>query len=261
MAEKKTTKPAKRNPAAEYNRPFVVQKAVLGSHVAQEAFRRTFTSMEETLYSLGVVLRVVGNAQDAEAVEALVDEKFDAMAKEINEEKARLDKMLKDNDIQDKVEFTSPSSVEAHISSPRAGRYMSLIREIDKLVAKMTALWLYGVLQDQQYTKGNFRWIGRFRTLSVEVRNINHRAMRAANQKRSQAQAEAAKKEKEKQARKDAKADEAKAAEAEEAPVVTAEAVEAPVVAPETVEVEKGGKKAKSKKEEVEVVAEEAIAV
>lgn len=170
-------------PQLDYNRGFVTQALKLGSHPAQTIFEKTFKETNMALFSLGVVLRSIATDEQAAATQKVVDGFLKAAADEIAAEKARLDKLLEENGIQEKVEFTAPKEVTAEISSPRSSRYLMLIRDIDKLVSKMTALWLCGVLADAQYNKGNHQWISRMRNLSVQLRNVDRRAKSSAGRK------------------------------------------------------------------------------
>lgn len=194
----------------DYNRGFLAQKTVLGSQPAQAIFKRTFEDTSVALYSIGVVLRSIASAQEVEEVQQVVDGHLQKMAEEIAAEHARLDKLMEENGIQERVQFTDPQNLTVPISSPRAARYLTLIKEIDKVVAKLTALWLCGVLADNQYNKGNYQWISRMRTLSVQIRSIDRRARNAARRRRAE----------EAKAAQEAKAEEQKAEEpkAEDAP-------------------------------------------
>lgn len=175
--------PRTARPQLDYNRGFVAQTLKLGSHPAQTIFEKTFKETNMALFSLGVVLRSIATDEQAAATQKVVDGFLKSAADEIAAEKARLDQLLEENGIQEKVEFTAPKEVTAEISSPRSSRYLMLIRDIDKLVSKMTALWLCGVLADAQYNKGNHQWISRMRSLSVQLRNVDRRAKSSAGRK------------------------------------------------------------------------------
>jgi hypothetical protein len=73
-------------------------------------------------------------------------------------------------------------------------------------------LWLTGLITDSEYNKQCYRWIGRFRRLSIKLRNMNRSAVRRANQQRSQAVSDARKKAAEKEKRKSSSDTETKAA-------------------------------------------------
>ncbi|AJF08150.1 AcaB family transcriptional regulator [Geoalkalibacter subterraneus] len=180
------------------SRPFFSRKITLGSHQAQQVYKRGFEVTSDAFSEIGIVLRIVGTEEEAKAVEKVVDDMLDKVSTELKQEKERMQKLLDENGIVGDPQFTDPLSTEAQIFNPRAGRYLSLISEVDSVIRSMTLLWLSGVLTDGQYTNGAFHLQRRLLKISATIRNIARRARFAAYRKRNQAQNQRAK-DKEKQ--------------------------------------------------------------
>jgi hypothetical protein len=72
------------------SRPFITQKAVLNSLHAQQIFERGYDMCANGLFSLTVVLRFIGTEEQAQAVEAMVDDLLNKTLDEIRQEIARM---------------------------------------------------------------------------------------------------------------------------------------------------------------------------
>jgi hypothetical protein len=127
--------------------PYFTQNIKLNSLHAQQVFDRGFDLCSDAIFTLSVVLRVVGTDQQAREVEGVVDERINKTFEDIRSESARLDKLAEANGIEFRgVEYSKPKEMDVKITSPRAVRYMGLIREFDGMVAKLDILWLSGVI-------------------------------------------------------------------------------------------------------------------
>ena len=164
--------------------PYFTQKIKLHSFHAQQAFDRGFELCANAIFSLSVVLRIIGTDEQAHEVEGLVDERLNKMFEDMRNEASRLDKMAEANGIEFKgIDYSHPKEVEAKITSPRAVRYVGLIREFDGLIAKLDTLWLSGVIADSAYSRSIYEWKRRLLRLAGGIRSIAGRAMIAARRK------------------------------------------------------------------------------
>lgn len=164
--------------------PYFTQKVKLHSLHAQQVFDRGFELCASSIFSLSVVLRIIGTDQQAREVEGIVDERLNKAFEDIRGEVARLEKLAEANGIEFQgIEYSRPKDVEAKITSPRAVRYLGLIREFDGMVAKFDTLWLSGVIPDGNYSRSIYEWKRRLLRLAGGIRSIAGRAMIAARKK------------------------------------------------------------------------------
>jgi hypothetical protein len=194
MATKDAVAPAgsKKAPAQDVikSNPYFTQKIRLNSFHAQQVFDRGFELCANAIFSLSVVLRIIGTDEQAREVEGIVDERLNKMFEDMRGEVARLEKLAEANGIEFKgIEYSRPKEVEAKITSPRAVRYVGLIREFDGLVAKLDALWLSGVIPDGNYSRSIYEWKRRLLRLAGAIRSIAGRAMIAARRTEKQGEA------------------------------------------------------------------------
>lgn len=164
--------------------PFFVQKVKLHSLHAQQVFDRGFEFCAGAIFTLSVVLRVIGTDQQAREVETVVDDRINKTYEDLRSEVSRLEKLAEANGIEfGEVGYSKPKDVEAKITSPRSARYLGLIREFDAMVAKFDILWLSGVLPDSNYSRSIYEWKRRLLRLAGQIRSITGRAMGAARRK------------------------------------------------------------------------------
>jgi hypothetical protein len=167
----------------DHSRPFLTQKAMLNSLHAQQVFDRGYEMCANALFSLSVVLRFIGSEAQAQEVDTLVDALIDQTLEDLRQESLRIREVVESNGIETAIGYTSAKTVDAQITSPRAIRYLAIIREFDSMLAQMDALWLSSVVTDSQYARGVYEWKRRILRLAGQIRQIASRAVLAARRK------------------------------------------------------------------------------
>ena len=165
------------------SRPFLTQKALLNSLHAQQIFDRGYQTCANALFSLSVVLRFIGTEAQAEEVDEMVDSVIDQSLEDIRKESLRLKELADSNGIETTIGYTSAKTVDVQITSPRAIRYLAIIREFDGMIAHLDALWLSCVVTDSQYARGVYEWKRRILRLAGQIRQMATRAVLAARRK------------------------------------------------------------------------------
>lgn len=165
------------------SRPFLTQAAILNSLHAQQIFDRGYETCANALFSLSVVLRFIGTEEQAQEVDAMVDKLINQTLEDIKKEVRRLQEIAESNGIDTTISYTSAKSINVQITSPRAIKYLAIIREFDGMMANMDALWLSSVLNDTQYARGVYEWKRRILRLAGQLRQIATRAVLAARRK------------------------------------------------------------------------------
>jgi len=167
--------------------PYFTQKVKLHSFHAQQVFDRGFELCASSIFYLSVVLRIIGTDEQTREIEGIVDERLNKAFEDIRSEVARLEKLAEVNGIEfTGIEYTSPGEVEAKITSPRAVRYLGIIREFDNMVAKLDTLWLSGIVPDGSYSMSIYNWKRRLLRLAGYFRSITRQASIAARKKKAQ---------------------------------------------------------------------------
>ena len=178
MANKSTATVAT---SQQLSRPYFTHKVSLNSLHAQQVFERGFEICSHGIYSLSIVLRVIGSDERAREVEAIVDDRIGKMFDSIRLESERLGQLADSSGIDfSGIAYSNPKSFEAKITSPRAVRYIALIREFDLLVSRFDVLWLSGSIPDGSYSRNLYEGKRRLLRLAGEMRNLAGRAIAAA---------------------------------------------------------------------------------
>lgn len=155
------------------SRPYFVQKIPLQSYHAQQVFKRGFDVYTRSVYSISVVLRAVTDEENVRKMEGIIDEKLNSANEDIRRGITQLEKIAEDNGITPgKVDYSSPSIIEAKISSHRSARYISIIREFDNLIASLDALWLSGITPDHDYSQKIYEWKRRILRIATHANSI-----------------------------------------------------------------------------------------
>ena len=169
------------------SRPYFTQKVKLQSLHAQQVFDRGFEFCANAIFSLSVVLRIIGADSQAREVEGIVDERLNKAFADIRGESARLEKLAEADGIEFKgIEYSHPKEIEAKISSPRVVQYLGIIREFDGLVARLDTLWLSGAIPDGHYSRNLYEWKRRLLRLAGGIRSIARQSMIAARKQEAQ---------------------------------------------------------------------------
>ncbi len=164
----------------DHSRPFLTQQVVLNSLHEQQVFDRDYEMCTNALFSLSVVLRFIGSEAQAQEVDALVDALIDQTPEDLRRESLRIREVVESNGIETAVGYTSAKTVDAQITSPRAIRYLAIIREFDSMLAQTDALSLSSAVTDSQYARGVYEWKPRILRLAGQIRQIASRAVLAA---------------------------------------------------------------------------------
>ena len=167
------------------SRPFITQKALLNSLHAQQIFERGYDMCANGLFSLTVVLRFIGTEEQAQAVEAMVDDLLNKTLEEIRQEIKRMQDMSEANGCEMMIGYTNARTVEIQITSPRSIRFLAIIREFDQLITAMDTLWLACLIDDTHYAIEAYQWKRRILRVAGQIRTLATRAILAARKKES----------------------------------------------------------------------------
>lgn len=177
MAE--LTQPEKTNRPA-ISRPVFERTIQINSEQAIRVIRKSYGRLIRSLYAIDVTLRIVGKEQAIDDLEALVSTMISECAVQLQQEKARLDKLCADNGIAETPRYTHPTDFKARITSPQIAQFVELIKLLDQLMIAMDTLWLCQILTSKQCSTARYQWQQRLHKLSRRIVTIEQRAHQAA---------------------------------------------------------------------------------
>ncbi|CAI8769178.1 hypothetical protein [Methylocaldum szegediense] len=165
------------------SRPVVDRTIKIQSEQALRVVRRVFRPLVRSLYAIDVILRIIGEEAGIDAVEEAVSKMFSDCARDLEREKARMEKLCTDNGVTEKPRYTHPMDFTAHIVLPQVAQFVALIQMLDELMITLDALWLTGVLNNKQCGQAHYQWQQRLLRLGRRIITIERRAHRAAYEK------------------------------------------------------------------------------
>ncbi|MDO9105833.1 MAG: hypothetical protein Q7U57_12840 [Methylovulum sp.] len=172
-APEKTTRPA-------ISRPVFERSIKIHSEQAIRVIRRSYGRLIRSLYAIDVILRIVGQEQAIDDIEAVVSKMIGDCALQLQQEKARLDKLCADNGIAESPKYTNPTDFKARITSPQIAQFIELIKLLDQLMIAMDTLWLCQILTSKQCSTSRYQWQQRLHRLARRIVTIEQRAHQAA---------------------------------------------------------------------------------
>ena len=162
------------------SRPVFERHFTIHSEQAIRVLRRSYNRLIRSLYAIDVTLRIVGLEQAIDDIEGIVSKMISDCAEQLQQEKARLDKLCVDNGIAESPRYTHPSEFKARITSPQVAQFVALICLLDQLMIVMDTLWLCQILTSKQCSVARYQWQQRLHRLSRRIVTMEQRAHQAA---------------------------------------------------------------------------------
>ena len=169
----KTVRPA-------ISRPVFERSIKIQSEQAIRVIRHSYGRLIRSLYAIDVILRIVGQEQAIDDIEGIVSTMIGDCALQLQQEKARLDKLCADNGIAESPRYTHPTDFKARITSPQIAQFVELIRLLDQLMIAMDTLWLCQILTNKQCSVARYQWQQRVHRLARRIVSIEQRAHQAS---------------------------------------------------------------------------------
>ena len=162
------------------SRPVFERTIKINSEQAIRVIRRSYDRLIKSLYAIDVILRIVGDEQAIDKVESAVSTMIGECAQQLQQEKARLDKIATDNGINETPIYTNPTEFKAQIASPQIAQFLELIKLLDQLMMVMDTLWLCQILNNKTCSEAHYHWQQRLLRLASRIVTIEQLAHRAA---------------------------------------------------------------------------------
>lgn len=181
----------RRRKTEEFSDPFLIQEVKINSSPAQTAFADGFERCDTALRGLSVVLpAVLKNEKEIKTVNDAVDHLLTSALNEIRGEQSRLQKIAEDNGIDGgQLNYTNIAKYQAKITCNKSGLYLQLVRELDKLIELVHALWLLGLIFNDARSALERQWRRKVLSVAAGVETIANRAFTAAQKLKQEQEA------------------------------------------------------------------------
>lgn len=177
---------------SRFSRPVFEETITIHSSHAQRILDRGYYRVAAALYAIDVVLRIIGDHDEMDAVEGLVDAQIQTFATAMEDENKRLLVLRDQSGITRTVKYTRPITLRIQISSPQMAQYTLLIQELDRLMMAIDSLWMNAVLTSKQKATAGYAWRVALLRIGREIMALERRARDAAARQGRSADLEAA---------------------------------------------------------------------
>jgi hypothetical protein len=178
MATPVSTPSARR--ASRYSRPFIPDTAAVQSQHAQRGLERGRCPGAAALYAIDAVLRIIGDDDEMDQVDGIVDAMIQAFAQKLEAEIARLEAQRKQHGITQSVGYTLPRTLTVKVSSPQLALYTALVRLLDRLMTEIDGLWLNRVIGNKERKIAVYAWRSELLDIGRMIVQLERRAREAA---------------------------------------------------------------------------------
>lgn len=176
------------------SRPLFYKTLLVNSFYVQQVMDRSFDRTSKALFSLDVILRIIGDEKEVDEVEGIIQGHMDNVEADLARFSAQMEALLnqegyKKEDIPD---YSSPVKYELEITSPKVGRFIRLAEQLDSLLGLVDFLWLTGIISSKQRTDGSNEWRRRLTNLAGRIIGMEKRARISAHRNGKQKEVEEA---------------------------------------------------------------------
>jgi hypothetical protein len=188
--EHQPTKKERNN--ADLSRPVFKRVLKVNSLQAQRVVERSFQRVSDSLFSIDVILRIIGEQDEIDQVESIIQEHIEKVSVDLDTATNQLQKLMEDNGIEGAPEYTSPNKYDIEINSPQVAQFAHLVRKLDNLMLLVDTLWLNSILTSKQRKDATYQWQQRLIKLAGRIIGIEKRARISAHSKGKKDEVEAA---------------------------------------------------------------------
>ena len=165
------------------SRPVFRQNLNVNSLQAQRVMERSFDRVSNALFSLDVILRIIGDQKEIDQVEEIIHGHIDKVSEDMTKAMDQLQKVMTDNGIEAVPGYSAPVNYPIEITSPQVAQFAHLIRNLDKLMSLVDTLWLNSILSSQQRSDATYEWQQRLIKLAGRIIGMEKRARISAHTK------------------------------------------------------------------------------
>lgn len=164
-----------------YTRPRFNRILRVQSLQAQRVIDRSLDRVSHSLFSLDVILQIIGERDQVDEVETIITDHMEAAEEQLDNTLAQLQVLMKDNNIQQQPDYSHPREQEVEISSPQIGSFVRLVEKLDTLIMRLDTLWLCGVVKSKDRTRNAQQWQQHLNKLASRIIGVEKRARNAAH--------------------------------------------------------------------------------
>ncbi|MGP9552057.1 MULTISPECIES: hypothetical protein [Halomonas] len=169
-------------PNARASQPVLRRELELFTMQSQQIADRFMDRVAYSLFSLELILQIIGEREDVDEVEALISTKMGDLQDAATGEIERLKMLMKKCGLgsDDAPEYTRPQVRQIFITAPLVMHFTKLLKQLDFIVAYLDTLWMNGEIDNRHHVNAAREWQSRVHKLAQYIINIEGNARRKA---------------------------------------------------------------------------------
>lgn len=165
---------------AKISIPAFEKKVTLQTLQGQKVMRRSYERTANSLYRIDVILRIIGDEDNAARVEAVIDSMIKEIEEAMHKDMSARGAEIENHGIDELPGYNAPVHHTVQITSPHVSRYLHLVLQVDSLVQHIDALWLSGALTNKERNDAVYAWQQKVIGLGSRIIGLERRARQAA---------------------------------------------------------------------------------
>lgn len=158
------------------------------SQPMQRAFAKSFQRSALALFETDLIIPIIAASDEqAVAVFKAADATLSKLSKWVNDEIARISKLMADNGVVRRGDFSSPQKVELRVYSPRLYPLIDLFKALDEMVGLKSAWWFSGHMDELAYKRATYEARVKMMRVARELWVIHTGAIKALHTARRKA--------------------------------------------------------------------------
>lgn len=164
-----------------FSRPVFDETITVHSDHAQRLIDRGLFRVSSALYAIDVILRIIGDDDEMDQVEEIVNTAIGDCAEAMSRELEQMTLLRTQRGVTRVPRYEAPRTLTVHVHSPQMAQYTALIQSLDRLTIAIDTLWLNGALTSKQRVNGCYAWRVRLLRIGRDIVDLERRARVSAD--------------------------------------------------------------------------------
>lgn len=170
-------------PREKHSQPYFEQVLSLSTKQAHRVMERSFRALSGSLFRCEVILRIIGQEEKIDELEAYIKTTLEAAEKDIADELERAEAVCEQNGVTTPATYTLVRDFTIQIKSPLIARYARVVVQLDRLCQMLDMLWLNDLITSKERAHTTFAWQQRIVKAAWTIVRVERKARAEAHAK------------------------------------------------------------------------------
>ena len=166
-----------------FSNPSIAREITIKTQQAQRIAKRSLEYATYSLFSLDVILPIIGDRSEIGNVDKIISEAMKTVMADFDKKLKQLLKVMEVADIKSLSNYSNPVVRKIEVESPQVAQFVRIIEKLDTLVQHIDTLWLNGEIPSFDRSDEIHILQRRASRLATKIVEIESRARKAAHEK------------------------------------------------------------------------------